>query len=86
MEKGFNSDIHYMGLSFHVQTEDWGLENPFFVSRVYKDGAVVKSIKTSYDEILPNRIHRLPENIRLAMKFQHKKILDLLLSGQLVSL
>jgi len=86
VEKGFNSDIHYMGLSFHVQTEDWGLENPFFVSRVYKDGAVVKSIKTSYDEILPNRIHRLPENIRVAMKLQHKKILDLLLSGQLVSL
>jgi hypothetical protein len=85
VEKGFNSDVAYLGSNFHVQTEDWGLENPYLVSRVYRDGAVVKSIKTAYKEILPTSQMREAEMIRLAMKFQHKKILDLLLSGQLIA-
>lgn len=85
MEKGFNSDVAYKGSKYHVQTEDWGLDNPYLVSRVYRDGAVVKSIKTSYHEVLPSHQAHEAEMIRLAMKFQHKKILDLLLSGQLIS-
>lgn len=91
VQKGFNSDIVYRGMNFHVQSEDWGLENPFLVSRVYQNGAVIKSIKTPYSEVLrsgpvPLRISRLPvdpEAIRLALRTQHEKILDLLVSGQL---
>lgn len=88
MEKGFNSDIVYRGLNFHVQTEDWGLDNPYVVSRVYQDGAVVRSVKTPYSEILgfgrfhPRTVNR--QDIRRALEEQHQKILDLLLSGQLV--
>lgn len=88
MEKGFNSDVIFRGLNFHVQTEDWGDDNPYVVSRVYQDGAVVKSVKTPYSEILGfGRIHRRLVNrqdIRRAVEEQHQKILDLLLSGQLV--
>ena len=84
LEKGFNSDVAYLGGNYHVQTEDWGLENPYLVSRVYHDGAVLKSIKTAYSEIFPAEAQKNSDNIRLAMKFQHKKILDLLLSGQLL--
>jgi hypothetical protein len=87
MQKGFNSDIVFRGLNFHVQTEDWGLENPYLVSRVYQDGAVIKSVKTPYSEVLGfGRIHRHsvdPNTIREALRDQHEKILDLLLSGQL---
>lgn len=91
MEQGFNSDVLYRGLNFHVQTEDWGHENPYLVSRVYQNGAVVKSIKTPYSEVLrPSsglvRRHRLgvdPQAIREALRAQHEKILDQLLSGQL---
>lgn len=87
MEKGFNSDVVFKGMNFHVQTEDWGQQNPFIVSRVYQSGAVIKSLKTSYSEVLgPSRFIR-PEvssqAIRLALRDQHQKILDLLLSGQL---
>ena len=85
VEKGFNSDISYAGYKYHVQTEDWGLENPYLVSRVYRDGAVLKSIKTAYSDILPGELSGSSESIKLAMKFQHKKILDLLLSGQLIA-
>lgn len=84
MEKGFNSDISWLGTEYHVQTEDWGVANPFLVSRVFHNGAVVKSIKTSYSEILPSGVSSESKTIRLAMKIQHQEILDLLLSGKLL--
>ncbi len=84
MEKGFNSDITWMGTQYHVQTEDWGSMNPFLVSRVFCNGAVVKSIKTSYQEVLPVTMAVQSKSIRLAMKIQHQEILDLLVSGQLL--
>ena len=84
VEKGFNSDIVISGSSFHIQTEDWGLNNPYLVSRVFYNGAVVKSIKTSYEDVLPKGPSSDKRSIQLAMKFQHQKILDLLVSGQLL--
>ncbi|MCB9025701.1 MAG: hypothetical protein H6625_05250 [Bdellovibrionaceae bacterium] len=84
MEKGFNTDLVISGEPYHVQTEDWGRRNPYFVSRVYKRGAVVRSVKISYCEILPRGDDSGPKAIRLALELQHKKILDLLLSGQLL--
>jgi len=85
LQKGFNSDIAFMGAEYHVQTEDWGTGNPYLVSRVYKNGAVIKSIKTSYQDVFSRDESSEPSNIRLAMRIQHQKILDLLLSGQLVA-
>jgi hypothetical protein len=84
MEKGFNSDVAWRGSEYHVQTEDWGAQNPYLVSRVFHNGAVVKSIKTSYQEVIPHGMAQDAKSIRLAMKIQHQQILDLLLSGQLL--
>ncbi len=84
MVKGFNSDVSCLGAQYHVQTEDWGLNNPYLVSRVFKNGAVVKSVKTSYSEVLPRGPVAEAKVIRLAMKIQHDEILDLLVSGKLL--
>ena len=84
MEKGFNSDINWLGGQYHVQTEDWGSQNPYLVSRVFHNGAVVKSIKTAYHEVLPVGPTTEARAVRLAMKIQHQQILDLLLSGKLL--
>jgi len=84
VEKGFNSDVSWQGTAYHVQTEDWGNENPYLVSRVFHNGAVVKSMKTSYSEVLPRGPSAEAKSIRLAMKIQHQQILDLLLSGKLL--
>ncbi|MGE4130095.1 MAG: hypothetical protein AB7F86_00570 [Bdellovibrionales bacterium] len=84
MEKGFNSDVSVLGTVYHVQTEDWGINNPYLVSRVFRNGAVVKSIKTSYTEVLPESPAVGSTAIRLAMKIQHQQILDLLVSGKLL--
>ena len=84
MQKGFNSDIFFQGESFHVQTEDWGESNPYFVSRVFQKGAVKKSIKVAHSSVLPNEFVKSEKAIRQALQIQHQKILDLLLSGQLL--
>ena len=84
MLKGYNSDITVQGIDFHIQTEDWGDENPFLVSRIFRNGAVLRSVKTPYSEVLPNQISYSEGTIRLAMKVQHESILDLLISGQVL--
>lgn len=84
VEKGYNSDVLIGGLSYHIQTEDWGYSNPFFVSRVFCNGAVVKSVKTSYASVLPEGPSSDRQAIRYALRFQHEQILDLLISGQLL--
>jgi hypothetical protein len=77
MEKGYNSDITFKGESYHVQTEDWGLGNPFVVSKIFRNGAVIKTFKTPY------KIPVQSTNLKFAIKSQHHQILDLLVSGQL---
>ncbi|MDZ4660270.1 MAG: hypothetical protein SGJ18_01490 [Pseudomonadota bacterium] len=84
MEKGCNSDITALGKSYHVQTEDWGLKNPFIVSQIFRNGAIVKSVKNPYEKILPRGLRSDSPSIRLALRKQHQEILDLLNSGQFV--
>lgn len=83
MQKGFNSDISFRGNSYHVQTEDWGTANPFLVSRVFKSGAVLKTIKTSYNEALQSESIKNSEAIKAALKKQHLKVCDLVHTGEI---
>lgn len=84
MEKGLNSTVRHCGFSYHIQTEDWGLKNPYFVSQIFQKGILKKSFKTAYQEVLPHGVHSERRVIRLAIELQHQKILDLLLSGELL--
>ena len=84
MEKGFNSDIQVKGVQYHVQTEDWGPIKPFIVSQVFCSGAIVKSIKITYEEVLKEGPRSDARAVRLALRQQHQEILDLLISGQLL--
>ena len=93
MEKGLNSTIIYSGKDYHIQTEDWGEDNPYLVSQVFQNGAVKKSFKTPYEEIFEDESfasenflnkHLDKRLVRLALRLQHQKILDLLLSGELL--
>jgi len=84
MQKGFNTDVEWGGTTYHIQSEDWGFENPFLVSRVFSNGAVVKNIKTSYRDILKPSALRDQRAVRLALIEQHQSILDQLVSGKLL--
>ena len=84
MQKGFNSDIEFGGANYHVQSEDWGLENPYLVSRVFLNGAVVHNIKTSYSDVLKPAAFRDSRAVRLALIEQHQRTLDQLVSGAFI--
>ncbi len=81
MELSLNSDLSFGVDSYHVQTEDWGMSSPYIVSRIYKNGAVLQSIKTPYSDLIEAPIWDTTA-VEEAVKIQHNKILDLLLSGQ----
>ncbi|MGZ3770834.1 MAG: hypothetical protein ACXVCR_17725 [Bdellovibrio sp.] len=80
VQKGFNSDITVRGQRFHIQTEDWGLQNPFLVSRIFCNGAVMKTIKTPYETVLKTGSTQSEEAIKLALRRQHSVIIDTLMA------
>jgi hypothetical protein len=82
-EQGYNTDVTVQGLTYHVQTEDWGMNHRFVVTRVFRSGAVLKTYKTSYLDLLQKGPASDRQAIRLAMQEQHQAILDLLVAGQL---
>lgn len=81
MQKGFNSDITVRGQKYHIQTEDWGVQNPYLVSRIFCNGAVLKTIKTPYDTVLRLGSSQSAEAIKLALRRQHSTIIDTLMAG-----
>ncbi|UXR65591.1 hypothetical protein EZJ49_04915 [Bdellovibrio bacteriovorus] len=83
MQKGFNSDITVRGQKYHIQTEDWGVQNPYLVSRIFCNGAVLKTIKTPYDTVLKLGSTQSEEAIKLALRRQHSTVIDTLMSGSM---
>mgnify|MGYP007077473380 CR=1 FL=1 len=79
MEAGLNSDIQVGDRNFHIQTEDWGWDNPFIVTKIFSQGAVLKSIKIPYQEVLQSPFPS-EQSIRTAIHKQHQEILDRLIS------
>ena len=48
---GFNNNVKYKDKTFHIQTEDSGLDKPHVITHLFADGGrVVKSHKRSYAE------------------------------------
>lgn len=83
MQKGFNSDINVKGTSFHIQTEDWGENNPFIVTRIFAGGAVKATIKTKYSDVLNEFAARSEVAIKNAIRRQHADTIDNLVSGKI---
>ena len=75
--KGFNTDLVLNGSKFHVQSEDWGEDNPLLVTKVFCNGAVVESLKTPYDVKLYRRNYlNFGDAIQNDLKKQHFRILE----------
>lgn len=52
MITGFNTDVEYDGVIYHVQTEDKGLDSPLILSLVYVGGAILASKRSPYDDLI----------------------------------
>lgn len=88
MQKGYNSDLTIRGLAYHIQTEDWGLENPYVVSRVFQHGAVVKTFKTHYSKFMGTqselwKADPFQQHLQKAMKHQHDQVVDFVMTGKI---
>lgn len=84
--QGFNTDLNIIGFHFHIQTEDWGEDNPIIVTRVFREGAVIKSLKVPYDiKTLKRNYLDYSKVLRQQMKEQHDKCVYEVQAERLVS-
>ena len=80
MVPGYNHNIMYKGLAFHIQTEDSGVRNPQITTLLYRGGSIIASKKTDYsDIIMAEMLEKVVEDL---MKEQHKDMLRRLKSGE----
>lgn len=56
MITGFNTDVEYQGVTYHVQTEDKGVSKPMIMSLVYDGGTILASKRSPYDDLLKDTL------------------------------
>jgi hypothetical protein len=67
---GFNTDVKYKGVVYHVQTEDKGAANPLIETLIYKGGEILASRRLPYSDLVKGPADE-PTITRL-MEDQHK--------------
>jgi hypothetical protein len=81
---GFNTDIPHDGVTYHVQTEDKGLDTPLILSLVYVGGAIIASKRTPYADLISKGFDESVLTERLQR--QHKLICAAIKSGRVEDL
>lgn len=84
MITGFNTDIEYDGVTYHVQTEDKGLESPLILSLVYSGGAILASKRAPYDDLIAAGFDE--QTLVERLQRQHKLICAAINAGRLEDL
>ena len=79
MLPGYNHNVTYKGVTFHIQTEDSGVANPHIITLLYSGGNILARKKTSYADIIKHE--RLVDVVRELMQEQHKLMLKDLKNG-----
>ena len=77
---GYNTNISHKGKQYHVQTEDSGLKSHSIVTLLYHQGAILRSVKTSYAHIIGNP--DFEKQLRNIMKRQHREAIKELITGK----
>ena len=72
---GYNHNVRYRGLVFHVQTEDSGVLNPHLFTHLFHEGVIVSTRKLVYDA------GSNEEAIKSLMQAQHKAVMKDLRKG-----
>jgi hypothetical protein len=68
---GFNNNFRYRGLSFHIQTEDSGVERPHIITHLFVDGGrVIKTLRNDYSEHVNDPGYRTV--VQRMMRDQHR--------------
>jgi len=81
---GFNTDIEYEGVVYHVQTEDKGLDSPLILSLVYSGGAILASKRSRYEDLIESGFQE--EVLTQRLQRQHRLICAAINAGRLEDL
>ncbi len=84
MITGFNTDIEYEGVVYHVQTEDKGLDSPLILSLVYSGGAILASKRSRYEDLIASGFDE--EALAQRVKRQHRLICAAINAGRIEDL
>ncbi len=84
MITGFNTDIEFGGVTYHVQTEDKGLSRPIILSLVYDRGTILASKRASYEDLLAGDFNEKVLSERLHK--QHRLICAAIQAGRIEDL
>jgi hypothetical protein len=78
---GFNNNVQYNAATYHVQTEDSGIDRPHIITHLFADGGrVVKSVKRTYAKELGRE--DVGAYVRGLMKAQHMEMCIALREGK----
>lgn len=81
MISGFNTDVKFEDVVYHVQTEDKGLKSRLIVSLVYDRGTILASRRSSYEDIADETFD---ENVLAErLQKQHKLICAAVKAGRI---
>lgn len=81
IQTGFNHNIRYKTVLFHVQTEDYGLQKHQVVTQLFYGGTIICKTQMDYTEFLD--LDDVGEQVQELMKVQHIKMLKDLVNGKI---
>lgn len=81
---GFNTDIDYKGVKYHVQTEDKGRNTPVILSLVYEGGTILASKRSPYDDLIESGF--VESELEARVQRQHKLICAAINAGRIEDL
>lgn len=84
MITGYNTDIEFEGVTYHVQTEDKGLATPVILSLIYDRGTILASKRLRYDDLLQGGLDE--ELLTARLHRQHKLMCAAIQAGRLEDL
>ena len=84
MITGYNTDVEYGGVTYHVQTEDKGLQAPMILTLLYAGGAILASKRTPYDDLVASGFSE--DVLRKRLERQHKLICAAVHAGRIEDL
>ncbi|MCA9537923.1 MAG: hypothetical protein KC620_03495 [Myxococcales bacterium] len=77
---GINTDVRHKGKTFHIQTEDSGVDNPVLITHVFISGSIIVTRRTEYRDALGR--DDMEEHVRGLMRGQHRTVYQALLGGE----
>lgn len=81
MLTGFNTDIDFEGVTYHVQTEDRRGANPLIESLVYVKGEILAARRTAYRDLLQAGAES--QAVQALMERQHFAIVEAIRRGRI---